>query len=125
MSIRHITASLIALLACGAISAAEGGAGDHPKKEHEKGAEEIVKSKATGTVTAVNAEKKSFTLKEDGTNAENEYRAYFREGKPEKMLEAIAKLKVGDRLHVVYTEREGRRALAIEAAKAAKDEGKN
>jgi hypothetical protein len=73
---------------------------------------EIEKATVTGTVTALNPQRHSFTLKETGAD-EFEYRAYFRDGKQKPMLETIAGLKVGDVLTVTYTESEGRRALTV------------
>ena len=111
-----LTSTVLALLVCGAMGttamAAEGAAAEAPK------AAQVETATAVGVVSAVNSAKHSFTLKEDGSGKDSEYRAYFRDGNPEKMLARIAKLAVGDHLTVVYTEREGRRALKIELVHA-------
>jgi hypothetical protein len=73
---------------------------------------------ATGTVTATDEKRKSFTFKEDGSDDALEYRAYFRSPDVKAILEQIKALKVGDRLKVTYTENEGRRAMKIETAPA-------
>ena len=72
----------------------------------------------TGTVTMIDAAKNSFTLLDDANGTTDEYRAYFASGEVRAILARIAKLKVGERLTVTYTEREGRRVLAIEKAAA-------
>jgi hypothetical protein len=70
-------------------------------------------AKATGTVSAVNAEKKSFTLVEDGSGKSESYRPFYAGGDKEKMADKIPHLTVGEHVVVVYTVKEGRRALTI------------
>lgn len=112
---KRIILPLVALLACGSFAAAE--EGKHQEENHQAPAAQVETAKATGTVTAVNPEKKSFTLKEDGSGDTNDYRAYFNDKKQAPRLEAIAKLKVGDHITITYTEHEGRRVISIEEAK--------
>jgi hypothetical protein len=115
MTIRHLIVPVLAVLMCGTAYAAEG---EHKHKEGEKKAAAVEHATVTGTVTAVNAEKKSFTLKDDASGEADDYRAYMRSEHKEELVKKIGSLKVGDRLEVTYTEGEGRRAMEIkEAAK--------
>lgn len=68
---------------------------------------------ATGTVTALDPQRKAFTLTEDGTGLANDYRAYFAGGHSEAMQAQIAGLRVGDHLTLTYIDKEGRRVLTI------------
>lgn len=107
--------ALAAVLALGgSLSAAEGDAG-HPNAKTTDAAK-VERATVTGTVTEVNAEKKSFVLKDEAGKTEP-YRAFFAGGNVEEILAKIAKVKVGDHLQVVYTVREGRRVLSITEAK--------
>jgi hypothetical protein len=73
---------------------------------------------ATGTVTAKDDQRHSFTFKEDGSDDALEYRAYFRSPEVKAILEQIKNLQVGDRRKITYTENEGRRAMKIEPVDA-------
>ncbi len=113
--VKPLLAASLALVICGGISAAEG---DKPAKEHEKtAAAKVEQATATGTVTAVDTAKHSVTVKEDGSDETNDYRAYFKDGNSKPRLEQISKLKVGDRVTISYTENEGRRIVTLEEAK--------
>lgn len=68
---------------------------------------------ATGTVSAVNVEKKSFTLVEDGSQKSESYRPFYAGGDQGKMAAKIPTLTVGEHVEVTYTIKEGRRALTI------------
>ncbi len=68
---------------------------------------------ASGTVTAVDAGRRSFTLRDGRTGSTSEYRAYFAGGHAEAMLAQIATLTVGEALTVSYLDKEGRRAVRI------------
>ncbi len=70
-------------------------------------------AKAVGTVSVVNADKKTFTLVEDGTGKSEPYRPFYAGGDPGKMADKIPHLTVGEHVEVVYTVKEGRRALSI------------
>jgi ferric-dicitrate binding protein FerR (iron transport regulator) len=72
----------------------------------------------SGTVSAVDGVRHSFTLTDARTGTASEYRAYFAGGHPEAILARIATLRVGDALTVTYVEKEGRRALSIAPAAA-------
>jgi|GEM_PF-6052196 hypothetical protein len=98
MTTRSIAATLITLL-CGLSLAGADGDG--------------VQVSATGTVGSVNGEKKSFTLVEDGSGATDSYRPYYFGGDPGKLAVAIPKLTIGEHVTVVYTVKEGRRAISI------------
>jgi hypothetical protein len=74
---------------------------------------DLEQATVTGTVTALNPQRHSFTLKATGANDEFEYRAYFRDGKQQEVLTIISGLTIGETITVTYTEVEGRRALTI------------
>ncbi len=114
MKIRNLLVPVLAVLMCGTAYAAEGG--EHKHKEGDKPAAAVEHASVTGTVTAVNAEKKSFTLKDDASGEADDYRAFYRSEHKDEILKKIAAIKVGDRLAVTYTENEGRRAMEIKEA---------
>jgi len=66
-----------------------------------------------GTVSAVIADKKTFTLTEDVGGKAESYRPFYAGGDPGKMAGKIPTLTVGEHVQVEYTVKEGRRAIAI------------
>src|SRR4051812_38744185 len=106
MKLAPLAIACAAVLACGALSAAEGGANNGGKHPDAAAAE---RASVTGTVTEVNAEKKSFVLKDDASGKTEPYRPFYAGGKVDDIVAKIATLKAGDHLTVVYTVREGRR----------------
>jgi hypothetical protein len=116
MKLHPFTIALVALLANGpALTAADGG--EHQGEHQEHKGDALETETVTGTVTAVAADHKSFTLKTDGAADSEEYRPYYKGHKEKEILEKIAKLEVGEKIRVTYTVAEGRRALRIEPAK--------
>ncbi len=102
MTIRTCAIPLLTLVFGLSMQAAEG-----------DGAHATATATATGTVSAVNVEKKSFTLVEDGSQKTEAYRPFYAGGDQGKMAVRIPTLTVGEHVEVAYTIKEGRRALAI------------
>ena len=98
MPIRSLALLALAALGCAPLCAAQA---------------DVERATVTGTVSALNPEKRSFTLAEDGSGKTEPYRAFYAGGHAEEIAAIIAKLTVGEHLQVVYTVREGRRALEI------------
>jgi ferric-dicitrate binding protein FerR (iron transport regulator) len=73
----------------------------------------------SGTVTAVDGARHSFTLTDGISGTASEYRAYFAGGNTAAIQARIARITVGDALSVTYVDKEGRRAIRIEPASAA------